>query len=168
MWEIGRIWSSFEASGVGINSSSADNIIYHYSFTEGLYELTFAFFFWTALGLYLDYVLPMDYGTRKHPCFLCMPKSYTCCRSKRVINLDDDEQERRNKLLANQVVDDLLELENLKQENYESAPQEMIRQETEGRYLRIQNLKKTYDNGFVAVAGLNLKMYQNQIFALLG
>jgi ABC-type Fe3+/spermidine/putrescine transport system ATPase subunit len=44
----------------------------------------------------------------------------------------------------------------------------MIRQETEGRYLRIHNLKKTYDNGFVAVAGLNLKMYQNQIFALLG
>ncbi len=114
VWEIGRIWSSFESSGVGINSNTADNVIYHYSFTEGLYELTFAFFFWSALGLYLDYVLPMDYGTRKHPCFLCQPKSYTCCRSKRVITLDDDEQERRNKLLANQAVDDLLELENLK------------------------------------------------------
>jgi ABC-type multidrug transport system ATPase subunit len=27
---------------------------------------------------------------------------------------------------------------------------------------------KTYENGFKAVKGINLKIYQNQIFALLG
>jgi ATP-binding cassette subfamily A (ABC1) protein 3 len=29
-------------------------------------------------------------------------------------------------------------------------------------------LKKTFDNGFQAVKGVNLKMYTGQIFALLG
>lgn len=32
----------------------------------------------------------------------------------------------------------------------------------------VDNLKKTYPNGVVAVNGANLKLYKNQIFALLG
>jgi len=34
--------------------------------------------------------------------------------------------------------------------------------------LKITDLKKTFDNGFEAVRGLNMKMYNGQIFALLG
>lgn len=34
--------------------------------------------------------------------------------------------------------------------------------------MRIEDLEKVYDNGFHAVKGLNVKIYQNQIFALLG
>jgi ABC-type multidrug transport system ATPase subunit len=34
--------------------------------------------------------------------------------------------------------------------------------------LKIQELKKTFDNGFQAVKGVNMKMYNGQIFALLG
>jgi len=34
--------------------------------------------------------------------------------------------------------------------------------------LKIKDLKKTFDNGFQAVKGLNIKMYSGQIFALLG
>jgi len=36
---------------------------------------------------------------------------------------------------------------------------EIARQELDDRYLRIENLQKTYANGFHAVKGLNLKMY---------
>lgn len=53
-------------------------------------------------------------------------------------------------------------------ENYEPVPSEIARQELDGQFLRIQDLQKTYENGFHAVKGLNIKMYQNQIFALLG
>jgi ABC-type multidrug transport system ATPase subunit len=53
-------------------------------------------------------------------------------------------------------------------ENYEPVQAEIARQELDGKYLRIENLQKTYDNGFQAVKGINLKIYQNQIFALLG
>ena len=34
--------------------------------------------------------------------------------------------------------------------------------------MKIENLQKTFDGGFRAVKGLNVKMYSNQIFALLG
>jgi ATP-binding cassette subfamily A (ABC1) protein 3 len=52
--------------------------------------------------------------------------------------------------------------------NYEPAAKEIQRLEEEEKYLRIEDLQKTYPNGFHAVKGLNLKIYQNQIFALLG
>ena len=34
--------------------------------------------------------------------------------------------------------------------------------------MKISDLKKTFDNGFQAVKGINVKMYNGQIFALLG
>ena len=40
--------------------------------------------------------------------------------------------------------------------------------ELDNQYLKIQDLEKTYPNGFRAVDGINLKMYNGQIFALLG
>lgn len=52
-----------------------------------------------------------------------------------------------------------MELRNLEARNYEPVSDEIRRQEAEGRYLRIENLKKTYPNGFSAVKGLNVKMF---------
>ena len=54
-----------------------------------------------------------------------------------------------------------MEVKNLIPDNYEPVSIEIARQEAEGKYLKIENLKKTYDNGFEAVKGINLKMYQN-------
>jgi len=54
-----------------------------------------------------------------------------------------------------------MELRNLKHENYEPVASEVARQEASEHYLRIEGLKKKFDNGFQAVKGLNLKMYQN-------
>lgn len=45
---------------------------------------------------------------------------------------------------------------------------EIARLELENQYLKIQDLTKEYENGFKAVNGINLKMYNGQIFALLG
>ena len=45
---------------------------------------------------------------------------------------------------------------------------EMMKMEAEGRVLQVRELKKTFNNGFTAVRGLNVKMYSGQIFALLG
>ena len=47
-------------------------------------------------------------------------------------------------------------------------PPEVARLELENQFLKIQDLKKTYPNGKEAVTGINLKMYNGQIFALLG
>lgn len=53
-------------------------------------------------------------------------------------------------------------------ENYESPPVICKRLEATGDYLRIENLQKTFGGGFRAVRGVNVKMYDSQIFALLG
>jgi ATP-binding cassette subfamily A (ABC1) protein 3 len=43
-----------------------------------------------------------------------------------------------------------------------------MKQEGEKKILYIEELKKTFSNGFKAVKGINVKMYNGQIFALLG
>lgn len=52
--------------------------------------------------------------------------------------------------------------------NFEPVQKELLKQEADQKILKITDLKKTFDNGFQAVKGLNVKMYTGQIFALLG
>ena len=47
-------------------------------------------------------------------------------------------------------------------------PPEIARLELENEYLKVSDLTKVYPNGFQAVNGINLKMYNGQIFSLLG
>jgi hypothetical protein len=54
-----------------------------------------------------------------------------------------------------------MEVRNLKPQNYEPVSAEVARSALTGDYLRIENLEKVYDNGFKAVNGLNVKIYQN-------
>ena len=63
---------------------------------------------------------------------------------------------------------DPFELKYLDRENYEPVPPEIARMELDNQYLKISDLTKTYPNNFKAVNGINLKMYNGQIFALLG
>lgn len=44
----------------------------------------------------------------------------------------------------------------------------MVKLEAENKVLKVQDLRKTFENGFKAVNGINVKMYNGQIFALLG
>ena len=53
-------------------------------------------------------------------------------------------------------------------ENYESPPVICKRLEATGDYLHVENLRKTFSDGLLAVRGVNVKMYSGQIFALLG
>jgi hypothetical protein len=46
-----------------------------------------------------------------------------------------------------------------RQEDYEETRGDLVKQETDGQVLAIEDLRKTFNNGFVAVKGLSLKMY---------
>lgn len=129
-----------------------------------------AFVFWMLIGFYADAVLPKEYGSKKHPCFMFSPSSYKgCCGRQVEDDMTDEERERRSTLLQKDADSkDGMEVRNLKKENYEPVAAEVARSALDGQYLRIENLEKVYDNGFQAVNGINLKIYQNQIFALLG
>jgi len=63
---------------------------------------------------------------------------------------------------------DPFELKYTDKKNYEPVPLEVARLERDDQYLKIEDLTKVYSNGFEAVSGINVKMYNGQIFALLG
>ncbi len=52
--------------------------------------------------------------------------------------------------------------------NYEPVSKDLVKLEAENKVLKVSDLRKTFENGFKAVNGLNVKMYNGQIFALLG
>ena len=77
---------------------------------------------------------------------------------------------RKSKVAANtasNLPEEEFELKNLSKEAYEPVA-EAIQAKEAGRILKISDLQKTYSNGFKAVNGVNLKMYSDQIFVLLG
>ena len=51
---------------------------------------------------------------------------------------------------------------------YEGVSQSVAQQEVNKRIMKLENLTKVYGNGVVAVKGINLKLYADQIFVLLG
>jgi hypothetical protein len=74
------VFSNYECTGVGINSSTAAVIYQNYSFDTALWMFFTSFVIFCVLGLYLDNTLPVKFGRRKNPCFCFMPSSYKCGR----------------------------------------------------------------------------------------
>ena len=56
----------------------------------------------------------------------------------------------------------------MQRENYESPSQLQKSLEKSGNYLFIDELRKEFYDGYRAVKGLTVKMFEGQIFALLG
>lgn len=53
------------------------------------------------------------------------------------------------------------ETSNMSPDCYERVPGEVFLQELDNQAIVIENLRKTYPNGFSAVKGINLKLYSN-------
>lgn len=122
------VFASFETSEVGINSVTAHEVYGDYTFDTGLWMFMVGFFVFLLLGLYLDQVLPKEFGQRRHPCFMFMPSTYTdCCRRRQPPQIDDDERERRSTLLSKDKNGAGMEVRNLKPENYEPVAAEIAR-----------------------------------------
>ena len=99
-WQLGLVFARYEGSGVGINKITAAEDSGNYVFNEGLLMMSLGGILFFILGLYLDQVLPKEYGGRKGCCFMFQPSSYGCCKNKRR-GLDPEEADRREKLLNN-------------------------------------------------------------------
>lgn len=113
-------------------------------------------FFW--IGIYLDNTLPSAYGLRKGWCFCLLPKS--CCGGKKSRKRGNSP---RNAIDAADGQDDemdpFFEAKYMKRENFEPVSRELQKLEADSKILKVTDLKKTFDNGFQAVRGLNMKMY---------
>ena len=164
------VYANYEGTGVGINFTTAQQEYLNYSFNYALLMLFLDFFIFAFLGLYLDKIIPSSYGKHYHPCFCLSPKFYGCGQRRRRRAADDeDDGDVEERLMGSEAADDnTFESTQMGAENYEAPPLICKRQENLGDFVRIEGLAKTYDGGFQAVRGVNFKMYENQIFALLG
>ena len=105
-----------------------------------------------GLGFWLDQVFVTEIGEKKHPCF--------CFGCKKKI-LED-------KTLTNaHVSDEYLDMQP-KEADIEPVNEALQMQTKANQTLLIEKLRKVYSGGKVAVGCLDLEMYSNQIFALLG
>lgn len=76
------IWADYESAQIGITSLTAHEVVNNYTFAEGLWMFIPALIVWMALGFYLDAVLPKEFGSKRHPCFIFFPSTYKCCCKK--------------------------------------------------------------------------------------
>ena len=120
---------------------------------ETFYKLEFLnIIIFSIISIYLDQVFPNEFGQKKHPLFfinwIWRKKTY----NTKKVNGED------------------VEMQSLTQHNdiVEEVDATLKQQENDNRALLIKNLNKVYSTGKKAVIDLNLNMYQNQIFVLLG
>lgn len=78
-----------EATGRGLNSSTVFEQISNYYIGVAMVSFFLNFIFQFLLGLYLDNVLPKQYGKRQHPCFM-FQKSYWF--GSAYVNADGDRE----------------------------------------------------------------------------
>ena len=106
------------------------------------------FIIFSLLGLYLEKILPKEFGERQQPWFICNPNYWSCCRKKKP----------KNNQIDNQGDDEEFETQYSAKEYYEPNLDEIAKN---NEFLKIKGLVKEYPNGFKAVRGLNVKMYDN-------
>jgi ATP-binding cassette subfamily A (ABC1) protein 3 len=159
------VYANYECTGVGLTKDTADVVFNGYSFNTACGMMAVSFLVFTLLGLYLDKVIPSKYGSSRGVCFCISPKFYGCNRNQRRQRVNSEEAEQL--LTASQIAEENFELHGIKPENYEAPPMVSQRLEASGDYLYIKGLRKEFGD-FVAVQNLNVKMYDSQIFAMLG
>ena len=140
-----------ETARVGLTSDTVDLKVYSYVMTYHYIVMALDIVIFIVLGAYFDKVLPSEFGIRQHPLF-CLKRNKKA--NARVRRGDTDY----NKLEA-------MMREN---PNFEPAAKALIAQDESNESIRVQNLRKVYDTGKVAVDDVSFNMYKGQIFALLG
>ena len=116
--------------------------------------MAISFFICLLLGLYLDNVLPSAYGLRKPWYFFCSPSYWFGSSSQRA-----RIHQRRSTSQDHEAGHDEFETKQMKRENFEPVSRDLTNLEHENKILKIEDLHKTYPNGFSAVKGLNVRMY---------
>ena len=146
------------------------------------------FFLYLFLGFYFQNVLPHEFGIKRPYNFLCS-SDYWCKKKKnnRFIgeiekgnniffknimnkNIIDNNDDKNSKLeiLEKEKSRNKKQIVSLKRDkNFESEDIYKDRIKPDDA-LRIIGIKKIFDDGKIAVDGVNLNFYKNEIFALLG
>jgi len=95
---LGVVFGGYESTGVGLTSTTVHQEFDNYKFAAGLWMLFLGLAFFLLLGLYLDSVLPKEFGQKLSPCFCFKRSSYDGCCKKPPNNGGVDDENRESML----------------------------------------------------------------------
>uniref|UniRef100_H3GYZ5 ABC transporter domain-containing protein n=1 Tax=Phytophthora ramorum TaxID=164328 RepID=H3GYZ5_PHYRM len=152
--------ADFESTGIGANFGNLSTLNVNFRLSTALLMFAVDCVYYTLLGLYLEKVIPKQYGTSLKWYF---PLSPSYWRERKKSALPGKTETPTDALLDNVTVD--------VNPSIESVSAELREQERRGEALSVQRLRKVFDvpgGKKVAVQGLDLVMYKDQITCLLG
>ncbi|RLN06486.1 hypothetical protein BBJ28_00024284, partial [Nothophytophthora sp. Chile5] len=147
-----------ETSHVGISFGSASQRIDNFRFSTALWYFAFDTIIYTLLGLYLEKVIPKEYGTPEKWYYPFRPSYWR--RSK-----------KNAKAATSPVNEDGVAVGLDMNPNIEQVSADLLDQENSGEALVVQGLRKVFSvpgGEKEAVKGLDMSMYMGQITCLLG
>ncbi|ETL35618.1 hypothetical protein L916_12275 [Phytophthora nicotianae] len=151
------VLASAEETGDGVRFSNMNTLSNNFRISTALWMFALDTVLYTILGLYFERIIPKQYGTTLKWYFPVSPSYW---------------RKRNQKNVFDQAQDALLENVSLDvNPNFEPVSSELREQEISGDALCVQRLRKVFDvpgGEKVAVKGLNLVMYRDQITCLLG
>lgn len=158
-----NVFAAFEKSYIQFDNSFINYQFNNYSVADmyGMFGVDIALYLF--LGFYLQNVISHDFGIGKPFYFLCS-RSYWCKRvGSKVIPLKSPDIKR----VQPSGEEAILKLEDNKEDFFQNERYYEDKLKS-GDCLRITELRKQFDDGKIAVDGLNLNLYKEEIFALLG
>ncbi|EGZ20193.1 ABCA1 lipid exporter [Phytophthora sojae] len=153
-----NVLANAEKTGEGVQLSTMDTLSDNYRLSTAILMFAFDTVLYTVLGLYFSKVMPKEYGTSLKWYFPVSP-SYWRSRKQRQVTIDEPADTLTDNLL--------LDLD----PNFEPVSSDLRDQKHRGEALTVQRLRKVFQvpgGEKVAVKGLDVTMYKDQITCLLG
>lgn len=152
--------ASVETTHVGMHFSNASLLVDNFRFMTAIYMLLLDFVLYTVLALYLEQVVPKDYGTTEKFYFPLKPSFwFKSMRAKRDASAAPDDAVANATALS------------VTNPNFEEVSADLRSQEKQQQALSIHGLRKVFSvpgGEKVAVKSVSLNLYSNQITCLLG
>ncbi|KAE9030907.1 ABC transporter A family member 1 [Phytophthora rubi] len=152
-----QVLADAETTGAGVTFANVSALSSNFRFSTALWMFAFDTVLYTLIGMYFEKVMPKEYGTSLKWYFPVSPSYWRSRRQRTAI------VQTQGALLDDVALD--------VNPNIEKVNAELREQERNGEALTVQRLRKVFSvpgGEKVAVQGLNVTMYRDQITCLLG
>ncbi|KAG1690889.1 hypothetical protein DVH05_027491 [Phytophthora capsici] len=152
------VFANAEETGEGVQMSTVDTLSDNYRISTALMMFVIDTVLYTVLGLYFEKVMPKEYGTTLKWYFPVSP-SYWRGRKQKQVTVEEPS----DTLFGDIAVD--------MNQNFEPVTADQREQERNGEALTVKRLRKVFQvpgGEKIAVKGLDVTMYKDQITCLLG
>lgn len=154
IFEVDHMLDGGESFDQRVNTAAHNGLSVSAAFIRIIFDAALYIF----LGWYFDRILPQEYGIR-YPWYFVFQKSYWFPTSEQLNGVGHEKASLLRDEFSNSDNDDSF---------FESLSPELLRKTNANKCIQIQNLRKQYDNGKVAVKDVSLSMCEGEIFGLLG